>query len=282
MAPGGPKARFELDSGAVRYAEYRPAQALARVVDCYWILEGHGTGVPEPIIPDGRIEIILHYGVRFERHHVNGSVERQPASLIVGQILAPMCLGYRGQAGVAGIRLRPAAARAIVRDSAAAITNRAVDLEDLFGSTASLRERLALAADDSTRVTLLDAWLARILREGPAPEIDAAVEAIVSSGGTIPLAALADATGLSRRQLERRFLTDVGVTPKSFARLVRLQSALRRISLGETLAEVALACGYYDQPHMTRDFSRLAETSPAAWQQYAGDLTQLFVGGRSR
>ena len=89
---------------------------------------------------------------------------------------------------------------------------------------------------------------------------------------------LASEAGLSLRQLERRFLADVGVAPKAFARMVRLQSALRRIAGGQALAEVALACGYYDQPHMARDFSRLAETSPAAWRQYAGSLTPLFVG----
>src|SRR5690348_7963231 len=99
----------------MRYAEYRPSPALARVVDCYWMLEGHGTGVPEPIIPDGRVEIVLHYGVRFERHHLDGAIERQPASLLVGQLLAPICLGCRGLAGVAAIRLRPAAARAVVK-----------------------------------------------------------------------------------------------------------------------------------------------------------------------
>ena len=84
-------------------------------------------------------------------------------------------------------------------------------------------------------------------------------------------------TGLSLRHLERRFLADVGITPKTFARLVRLQAALGRIASGERLADVAHACGYYDQPHMTRDFSRLAEMSPAAWQRHAGNLTPLFV-----
>ena len=78
--------------------------------------------------------------------------------------------------------------------------------------------------------------------------------------------------------LERRFLADVGVTPKASARTLRLQAALRRIAEGQSLADVAVACGYYDQPHMTRDFRRLAETSPAAWQQYGGALTPLFVG----
>ena len=89
----------------MRYAEYAPSPALAAVADCYWILEGHGTGVPEPILPDGRFEIILHYGVRFERHHVDGTIERQPASMIVGQMLAPICVGYRWSVAAAARRL---------------------------------------------------------------------------------------------------------------------------------------------------------------------------------
>ena len=262
----------------MRYAAYPPSPFLAGVVDCFWLLEGAGTGVPEPIIPDGRVEIVVHYGARFERHHPGGRVERQPASLLVGQMLAPISIGHHGHAGVAAIRLRPAAARAIVRCSAAEITGRVVDLEDLFGSTATLRERLALAPGDEARVRLLEAWLRAIVRGAPAREIDLAVGAIAASAGTIDLIAVASDTGLSLRQLERRFLADVGLAPKVFARTVRLQAALRRIAEGDALADVALACGYYDQPHMARDFRRLAETSPAAWQQYGGALTPLFIG----
>jgi AraC-like DNA-binding protein len=193
-------------------------------------------------------------------------------------MLAPICIGHRGRAGVAAIRLRPAAARAVVRCSAAAITGRVVDVEDLFGSTSSLRERLALAADDRARVVLLERWLGAIVRGAPAREVDAAVSEIAAASGAVDLRALAARTGLSLRQLERRFLMDVGVAPKAFARTVRLQSALRRIADEQPLADVAIACGYYDQPHMTRDFSRLAETSPAAWQQSSGILAPLFVG----
>jgi AraC-like DNA-binding protein len=262
----------------MRYAEYAPPPSLAAVVDCFWILEGEGSGTPEPIIPDGRIEIVLHYGARFEQHYVDGRVERQPASMIVGQMLAPICIGHLGRAGVAAIRLRPAAARAVVRCRAADITGRVVDLEALFGPTGTLRERLALARDDRTRTDLLARWLGAIVRAAPAREVDSAVTTIAASAGTIDLVAVASATGLSLRQLERRFLADVGVAPKTFARTIRLQAALRRIAGGQPLVDVAIACGYYDQPHMTRDFGRLADTSPAAWQQYAGSLTPLFVG----
>jgi AraC-like DNA-binding protein len=262
----------------MRYAEYPATPNLAAVVDCFWVLEAEGSGTQEPIIPDGRIEIVVHYGAPFEQRHLDGRVERQPASMIVGQMLAPISVGYLGRAGVAAIRLRPAAARAVIRCSATEITGRVVELEAIFGATESLRERLALARDDRGRVDLLAAWLGSIVRSGPTREIDGAAGAIASRAGRIDLVALASDAGLSLRQLERRFLADVGVTPKAFARMVRLQSALRRIAGGQALADVALACGYYDQPHMARDFSRLAETSPAAWRQYAGSLTPLFVG----
>ena len=270
----------------MRYAEYPPSPALRGIVDCYWILEGDGTGAPEPIIPDGRVEIVLHFGVRFERHHAGGRVERQDRAMIVGQMLAPVCIGYRGRAGVAAIRLRPEAVRAVTGCSAAEVAGRFVDLDAMFGSTETLRERLALAADDRGRLGLLEAWTTAVLSGAPSRDVSAAVAAIVGSGGAVDLRAIAAHAGVSLRHLERRFLADVGMAPKAFARLVRLQSALRRIAGGHPLADVAHACGYYDQPHMTRDFARLAETSPATWQQHAlrpgpgqgGDLTPLFVG----
>ena len=102
---------------------------------------------------------------------------------------------------------------------------------------------------------------------------------ILQSGGQAPIETLTRVTGVSARHLERQFQDDVGLSPKTLARIVRLQQALRRVRAGLPLMEVALACGYYDQAHMTRDFRQLAAMSPGAWQQHAGDLAPLFVVG---
>jgi AraC-like DNA-binding protein len=263
----------------MRYAQYRPSPALASVVEWYWILEGAGCHEPQPIVPDGRVELILHFGDRFERHLPDGRVERQDPALLVGQILAPIRIACRGRAGVAAIRLRPAAARALAGCTAAELTNRTLDLDAVAGSTETLRERLALAPDDGVRVALLEAWLAPRLRAAPARDVAAAVDAILTSPGATSLPAVASHAGIGVRQLERRFLADVGMPPKTFARIARLQTALAQIAAGASLAEAAHACGYYDQPHMTRDFARLADTSPAAWSASGADLTRLFIAG---
>src|SRR6476646_1628406 len=115
----------------MRYAEYQPAPAVARFVDRYWILEGHGTGHPEPIFPDGRIEIALHYGEPFERHHPDGRIEQQDAAIVVGQMRAPICVAPRGVAGVAGIRLKPAAGRSVIGCGADEISGHVVDVTAL-------------------------------------------------------------------------------------------------------------------------------------------------------
>ena len=263
----------------MRYAQYPPSPRLASVVECYWILEGSGCAEPQPIVPDGRPELILHFGDRFERHHPGGAVERQDPALLVGQLLAPIRLACPGRAGVAAIRLRPSAARLFARCPAAELTGRSIDLDAVVGSTATLRERLALAGGDAERVRLLESWLAGRIRGEPAREVAAAVDAILAAPAAASLPAVAAHAGLGVRQLERRFQADVGMPPKTFARIARLQRALAWIAAGASLADAAHACGYYDQPHMTRDFARLAETSPAAWSASDADLTKLFVTG---
>jgi len=261
----------------MRYAEYPPAPALARFVDRYWILEGRGAGQPEPIFPDGRIEIVLHFGEPFERHHPDGRVERQDAAIVVGQMRAPICIAPRGAAGVAGIRLRPAAGRSVVGCRADEISGQVIDVATLVAPVGSLRDRLAEARDDRVRVTLLDNWVRRTVGKGPVRAVEAAVASIDARRGATGLAHIAHQAGVSLRHLERQFNADVGLPPKAYARLVRLQEALRRVGTGRPLADIAIACGYYDQAHMANDFARLAETSPAAWRRDAGELTPLFV-----
>ena len=98
--------------------------------------------------------------------------------MIVGQMLAPISIAHRGAAGVAAIRLRPEATHAVIGCDATAVTGSFVELEALFGSIGSLRDQLALAADDDVRVRLLETWLSPRARRTPSREVRATVAAI--------------------------------------------------------------------------------------------------------
>jgi AraC-like DNA-binding protein len=262
----------------MRYAEYPPAPRHAAIVERYWFLEGDGIGVPDTVVPDGRVELIFHPGARFRRHHPDGACELQPRTVLAGQMLTPIARSHTGRASVAAIRLRPSAVKAVVGCNASEVTSRVLDLADLLPGARSILEQLAEAGDDRTRISILEGWLASITHLQPRRDVDQVVEVILGSGGASQLATVASQAGVSLRHLERRFADEVGLPPKAFARIVRLQRALRQIRNGAALGEAALACGYFDQAHMTRDFSRLAEMSPRAWREHAGELAPLFVG----
>ena len=80
-----------------------------------------------------------------------------------------------------------------------------------------------------------------------------------------------DETGWSRRYVTERFRRELGISPKAYARLQRFGHAsalLMDQRAGRTLADVAMEAGYYDQSHLTRDFTTLAGMTPGA---YAAD-----------
>jgi AraC-like DNA-binding protein len=261
----------------MRYAEYPPSPRLRSLVERFWLLEGLATGGADAIIPDGRVELIFHYGGSFWRHTDAAEPVEQPGSLLVGQMVEPVRLAPSGQAGVAAIRLRPSASRTLLRFPLAEVSGRFVDLELMFPSVATLRERLAEASHDGERLAALEQWLVDAACPPPRPQVDTAVGLIVQSGGRVSIDSLTRQTGLSVRQIERQFQEDVGLSPKVFSRIIRLQVALRRVRQGIPLMDVALASGYYDQAHMTRDFRQIAAMSPGVWQVHAGELAPLFV-----
>jgi AraC-like DNA-binding protein len=78
---------------------------------------------------------------------------------------------------------------------------------------------------------------------------------------------LCEELGWSRRRLAARFREAVGLPPKTVARLLRLDRAIELAGSGMAWAEVAYACGYFDQSHLVNEFRRITGASPT---QYLG------------
>lgn len=85
--------------------------------------------------------------------------------------------------------------------------------------------------------------------------------------GDIHISDLAEETGYSARYIGRVFSNNLGLSPKSFAKFIRFQCALRELNETRTvnLAELAVAHGYYDQSHFIREFHDLAAVTPGEY-----------------
>lgn len=179
----------------------------------------------------------------------------------------------------AGVQLllTPPAARRLLGLPLGELTNRAVPADRLEdGWLVGLRDRLAGAPDWPRRFALLDAALAdRLADAGPVdPTLAAGWRLLADSGGRLGVGALAERVGWSRRHLADRFRRELGLPPKTVARLLRFQAAYA--TLGRDLAvppgtgavpgggwaELAARCGYYDQSHLIRDFREFTGQCP--------------------
>ncbi|WP_255950017.1 helix-turn-helix domain-containing protein [Streptomyces odontomachi] len=127
-----------------------------------------------------------------------------------------------------------------------------------------LSEQLAQAPGWPSRFAILDQFLLRCRREGrlASERVVAAWQRLEESRGRVEITALAESMQWSQRQLERKFNEQVGLTPKRLARVLRMQHAAALISAGRRPSEAASVCGFYDQAHLTREFTALTGHPP--------------------
>jgi AraC-like DNA-binding protein len=235
------------------YREFAPSPPLHALVACRWsrTVPADGPADPALILPDGCVDVIW----RDSKLVVAGPDQRA--------WLSPVRAGDE----ILGIRLRPGVAGAVLDLPASELVNSRVPLEELFDSrAANLAERLNEAEVRDSKYLLLEALVASAIVQGaPDPLVLAATRRLGFPGSRVD--ELANALGISERQLRRRFHQAVGYGPKTLDRVLRfrrLVSQAQAVSDGEVdLARIAAELGYADQAHMTRDSVRLTGMPPA-------------------
>lgn len=164
---------------------------------------------------------------------------------------------HLGHASV--VRRGPGLGPALLGVPADELRDQTPELDTLWPSR-DARELAERVANDPA--TELEHW---VLRRATAVWADPLGDRIVHLAGTgMRVAEIADSLGIGTRRLHRHCLALFGYGPARLAQVLRLQRALRLARKGTGLADVAVRCGYADQPHLTRDVRALTGTSPRA------------------
>lgn len=260
-----------VDNGSWRTWTRSPAAALRGIVRSY-----HGfvvdSGLPatDRVLPAPTVTLILSFGDRLRLRATPGSNHRDGSylSFVAGLDDLPGVIAHDGhQAGVQ-LDLDPLGAALLLGAPVGGLARDVVGLDALLGRDAArLADRLAEAPDWRTRFAVLDTALVDRIdeRRTAAPEIRHAWRRIRRSGGRVRVDELAAETGWSRRHLTERFRCELGLTPKTAARVARFDRARWLLVTGPrtTLTDLAVRCGFYDHAHMDREFRVLAGCPPA-------------------
>lgn len=250
---------------AMQYREFPPPPALAGHVECLWRLsQAQPAGAPQTIYPDGRCELMVHLAAPPRCWDAVRGWHVQARTLFAAQRVTAVRLEATGALDCIGVRLRPAASNGLWRGAAARHRDQVVDLA---GLDAGFSRALARAARRFARGDPAGVWNLLAKRCADVP-LDArvadAIERLERQAGRPRIEALARAAELSMRGFQLRFRAAVGLAPKEFARLTRLQATLRALDGSDTkLAELASDGGFADQAHATRELRRVTGQTPA-------------------
>ena len=208
-------------------------------------------------------EFSTYGGARADR------VREYSGAVVAGPHAKSVVIDTRAQRWLAAVEFRHGGASRFFAMPMTEVSNQVVQVEDVWRSDGtSLRERLLDARTPESRFSVLE----EVLLEHLSLRFDPAIQySMTALRAGVPVSEVAVRLGLSPRTLERRFSSQVGLGPKQFARVHRLQRVLRAVRRSSKPEWCALAAehGYTDQAHMIHDFQDLAGIRPSEYKPHS-------------
>ena len=237
----------------IEYRQFPPDRELHPFVACTWErgVPDDGDSTERRILPDGCIDLVWRDG----------------RLLIAGPDTSARTSSVPAGDTVVGLRIRPGIGGTVLGLPASELRDARAEVADIWGRAGSeLSEMVGEITESDARRSLLQRALSTRLANSVRtdPLVLAAVRRLGFPGSRV--AELADALGISERQLRRRFHDAVGYGPKTLDRVLRFQRLVARVpevaSGDGDLARLAADLGYADQAHLNRDCVLLSGLTP--------------------
>ncbi|MBA4849214.1 helix-turn-helix domain-containing protein [Emticicia sp. BO119] len=263
------------------YQEFQIPVVLQPYIASIWVdrtsySKGHGD---KYWFPNGAIELIFNLGTAYHRKSLeeggtNNSVARP---VVIGQMKKMVALELFNNNYVLGIRFTPTGFSAFSHIPANELNDLQVPVNQVFAVKDNLiEERVREASTIYEKIGVILDFLYRNLRKIPSNDlINKALGEITSRNGDIKINMLADKFGISDKTLESKFKLSVGLTPKEYAKICRLNSFLLKFKQNSqlSLTHLSFETNYYDQSHFIKEFKSFAYFTP---KNLLKDKAKLF------
>lgn len=269
----------------MNYQTFEPGNDLSPYIRCYWTLESPAEAMPEKqtIVPDGCMEMIFHYGDLYKQYRA-GSGFIQPRCFVIGQLTQPLEIEPTGETGIFSVRFHPNGFLPFATMPIKQMENTAISLEKLFGADGTEMEQNLLSAITTVeRIKQVETFLLNRLTDSNTIDrmVKLTVDTIMAANGQLSVNELSRQTHISRRQLERRFSSVIGLSPKQLSKIIRLQAMIAALLSDDTANFTTLAHHneYYDQSHFIKDFKEFTGFTPKEFYNNSLKMSSLFSGG---
>lgn len=267
------------------YHTFQPHKDLASIINCYWTLEvpASNDAQKQRILPDGMIEMAFILGDDIQRYTSEEEFILQPHAMVLGQTIEPFFIKPTGYVNTFAIRFYPYGFANFITQPIKSLANKETPIDALFDKevAAGLAQQIIQAANTAQRIQIIEQFFLDKLNEQSTVDkiVKTTIDALVSTKGNTPIHDILKESSSKRRQLERKFVKQIGISPKQLGKVIRLQSALKMLlnNEGDNLTHIAYENNYYDQAHFTKDFKEFTGVNPSDFLEHENmTLSSLF------
>lgn len=269
--------------------KFKPDPALSDVVEYYWLLRlspDYFNASSKLVLPSTSVNLVFNLGaghdlIPVHSNQINACVRHSP--LLLGQKKTGVTItNTKNGIHLLGVRCYPNKLYRLIRMPLHHITESGANMEDLLKSRKGETQRI-LAQETPIEQKLL--LIERLLKENLKPHttktnatlmVDHAVNIIKTKKGNVKIYDLQKAFNISKKALQYKFLHQIGLLPKEFARIVRMNHVLDLASTTTmSLTQISYEANYSDQSHFIRDFKSFTGIPPKQFfaQKHPADPT---------
>ncbi|AWW32084.1 AraC family transcriptional regulator [Echinicola strongylocentroti] len=254
----------------MNYQTYEAHIDLKPLVSCYWTLEVPKQSEPQKqrIVPDGCIEMAFILGDDIKRYTSENEFILQPRAMVLGQTIEPFYIEPTGFVNTFAVRFYPYGFANFVSEPIKNLVNKETPVKQLFGieTADGLEQKIFKAENTAQRISIIENFLLNRLNSEKTINsiVKNTVDALLSTNGSTSITSIFKDNPSRRRQLERNFRKQIGVSPKQLGKVIRLQTALKMLldQKSKNLTDIAYKSEYFDQAHFIKDFRDFTGINP--------------------
>jgi len=249
--------------------QYILKETLSPYVNCVMAGESDNPGgeYKLPLYADGYPGIMFQVSDNgFFLHPKNKKLSRL---FLYGQTIDPISLEVKGKYQFVVFQLYPFASKYLLHIDPRELNDECYDLMQLpHIANDSYKVRLLKSHRLDQQIDIITEVIEKLIAVNEISEDDRikqAIQKIIESNGTIKIKNLKDELFITERTLERNFLSETGLTPKQFAKIIQFQSSLDKLSKDRynKLTHIGIDSGFTDQSHFIRVFKKYTGQTPS-------------------
>ncbi|UZO79767.1 helix-turn-helix domain-containing protein [Aquimarina sp. ERC-38] len=252
------------------YQTYEPNIDLKSLISCYWTLEVPKQPEPQKqrIVPDGCIEMAFILGDDIKRYTSENEFILQPRAMVLGQTMEPFYIEPTGFVKTFAIRFYPYGIANFISEPISNLANKETPINKLFEKETedNLTQKIIQAENTKQRIGIIERFLIERINNKKTIDkiVKSTVDSLLSTNGSASINSILKENLSKRRQLERNFKKQIGVSPKQLGKVIRLQTALKMLldPKSKKLTKIAYESEYFDQAHFVKDFKEFTGINP--------------------